>query len=369
MIDLARVRADMPSTAAFAYLNAGTFGPVPVPSADAQIAEVKSSLESGRIGSAGFVFWGEVTQRAREAFATAASADPDEIALTHSTTDGCNSVVWGLDWSAGDEVVTTTHEHPGLSAPLAELARRRGVVVHAVEPSREAIAAALTGRTRLVALSHVLWTTGDTMPLPGISEDAHTAGALVLVDGAQSGGSIRVDPRAEGVDYYTLSGQKWLLGPSGTGALWVRPESLGRLATPSPWYMSKNRMASPPEEWGVARRLDLSNATFSALTGLVAAIAWRGEVGWADGWERAASLAARLREQLRATPGVEVAEVAAPSTIVAFSVAGREPPDVMTDCEAAGVLVRHIPGFGIVRASVGFWNDESDLERLVAVVS
>ncbi len=368
MIDLGRVRADLPSTAAYAYLNAGTFGPVPRPSATAQLDEIQTGLDEGRIGSAGFAFWADVTARARAAFAVAASASPDDIALTHSTTDGCNTAIWGLDWAAGDEVVTTTDEHPGLSAPLDELARRQGVVIRVVAPTRHAIAAALGARTRLVALSHVLWTTGEVLPLPGIAEDAHAAGALLLVDGAQSGGAIRVDPAAEGADFYTLSGQKWLLGPSGTGALWVRSSELARLATPWPWYRSRNRSVSPPEEWSSAERLDGGNSTLSALAGLAAAIEWRSEVGWAPGFERASALAGRLREALRIVSGVEVAEVAAASSIVSFAVAGQEPADVTAACEEAGVLVRHIPSFGLVRASVGFWNDENDLDRLVAVL-
>jgi L-cysteine/cystine lyase len=367
VIDLERVRTDMPATAASAYLNAGTFGPVPAPSAEAQLAEIRHGLESGRIGSSAYVAWRELTDRARAAFAVAAGATPDEIALTHSTTDGCNTAIWGLEWSAGDEVVTTTHEHPGITAPLEELVRRRGAVVRAVEPVRGAIEGAITERTRLVALSHVLWTTGAVLPLPEIAEAAHAAGALLLVDGAQSGGAIPIDPAGSGADFYTLSGQKWLLGPSGTGALWVRPASLGRLATPAPWYLSRNRMVSPPEDWPSARRLDMP-CTLSALAGAAAAIEWRTEVGWEPAWARSAALAGVLRGRLRDVPGVSLEAVETPSTIVAFRVHGREPADVTAACEEAGVLIRHIPTHGLVRVSVGFWNNEEDLERLLAVV-
>jgi L-cysteine/cystine lyase len=219
----------------------------------------------------------------------------------------------------------------------------------------------------MVAVSHVLWTTGAVLPIEEIAADAHAAGALLLVDGAQSGGSIPIDPAGSGADFYTLSGQKWLLGPSGTGALWVRPESLSRLATPSPWYLSRNRMASPVEDWPSARRLDLAG-TLSALAGIAASINWRTEIGWEPAWARAAALAGLLRGLLRDAPGITPAEVAAPSTIVSFEVEGREPADVVAACESAGVLIRHIPSHGLVRASVGFWNDEIDLDRLVAVV-
>ena len=145
-----------------------------------------------------------------------------------------------------------------------------------VAPTREAIAAAIGERTRLVALSHVLWTDGAVLPLPEISADAHAAGARVLVDGAQGGGAIPFRPPELGCDYYTYSGQKWLCGPSGTGALWIGPEALAELHTPWPWYLSRDRRSGPePQEWTIARRLDAGTVTLTAFAGVAAALEWR----------------------------------------------------------------------------------------------
>ena len=213
-MDVARIRAELPSASAQAYLNAGTFGPLPTAAHAAMADHLTSVHEVGRIGAEAFAAWGAIMTDVRAAFATALDGDPDDVALTHSTTaTGVNLVVWGLALAAGDEVVTTNAEHPGITAPLAELARRRGVTVRVAEPTRAAIAAELGPRTRLVALSHVLWTTGEVLPLPELAADVHDHGALLLVDGAQSGGAIAVDAPASGADFYTLSGQKWLLGP------------------------------------------------------------------------------------------------------------------------------------------------------------
>jgi L-cysteine/cystine lyase len=365
-MDVARIRAELPSATAQAYLNAGTFGPLPTAAHAAMADHLRSVHEAGRIGAEAFAAWGVLMADVRAAFATAVDGDADDMALTHSTTDGVNLVVWGLELGAGDEVVTTNAEHPGITAPLAELAHRRGVTVRVAEPTRAAIAAELTARTRLVAFSHVLWTTGEVLPLPELAADAHDHGALLLVDGAQSGGAIAVDAPASGADFYTLSGQKWLLGPSGTGALWVRRESLGALATAWPWYLSEDRgPGRDPRPWPGARRLDAGSSTLTALAGATAALRWRAEVaGWEAGFTRAAALARELRVLLGTVARVRLADVAVPSTLVAFQVEGAEAADVVKALGERGVIVRSIPGPELVRASVGFWNDADDLQRL-----
>ena len=133
-------------------------------------------------------------------------------------------------------MVTTTEEHPGLLGPLDELAQRYGVVVRAV-PAHDLLAA-IGPATRMVAVSHVLWTTGLVLPLPEIAAAAHAVGATVLIDGAQSGGAIPLDMAATGADFYAASGQKWLLGPQGAGALWVHPRQHERLRPATPSYFT-----------------------------------------------------------------------------------------------------------------------------------
>lgn len=368
--DVRRVREDLPAATAAAYFNAGTFGPLPRPAAAAMHAHVDASFERGRIGHAGLGRWLGQMDAARAGFARALDASPDEIALMHCTTDGCNAVVWGLPLEAGDEIVTTTHEHPGLSAPLDELALRRSVSVRAVEPRLEAIAAAIGPKTRLVALSHVLWTNGEVLPLAAIAAEmrARSGGrARLLVDGAQSVGAVEVAPASLGADFYTVSGQKWLCGPSGTGALWVRREALASLSTPWPWYLSKCR-GEAVTEWTSARRLDASTIGMTSLAGLVASLEWHGARRAEGGYAYAAALAATLRERLAGLADVTVAKAASPSQLISFSVRDEPASAVARRLEAAGILVRSIPGFEWVRASVGLWNDAADVERLVAAL-
>lgn len=361
--DVQAARRELPSVTNAAYLNAGSFGPLPRAAADAMRAHVGRSLDHGRIGNAGFERMFVQLDEARAAFAGALSASVDEVALAHCTTDGVNAVLWGLPLGRGDEVLTTTHEHPGLTAPLEELARVRGVSVRAVEPER--LGDAIVTATKLVAFSHVLWTTGETLDVRALAESAHSRGALVLVDGAQSVGAFDVRPAELGADFYTVSGQKWLCGPSGTGALWIRPPALSQLGTPWPWYLSKSRGPAGPTEWSTARRLDATTCSMTSLAGAIAALRWHAAHVGGGAHQVAKVRCAAFRESLAKVPKVTVLPVERPSLLVSFRVDGEAAADVAARLEAAKVLVRSIPDMDCVRVSVGFWNDDQDMETLL----
>ncbi|MFO0663990.1 MAG: aminotransferase class V-fold PLP-dependent enzyme [Polyangiaceae bacterium] len=364
--DVELARSALPSTQQNAYFNAGTFGPLPRAAHEAMVAHSESSLLRGRIGHDALHAWLDEMDEVRAAFGASLGVPSTELALNHCTTDGVNTVLWGLRWKAGDEVLTTTQEHPGLTAPLEEVARVWGVTVRAVDP--KSLAESIRPETRLVAVSHVLWTNGDVLPLADIAAAARKSGVPVLVDGAQSTGAIPVDLHATGVDFYTVSGQKWFCGPSGTGALWVHPRALASLGTPWPWYLSKDRFAQPMAEWTTTRRLDASTLSMTSLAGIRAALLWHKTQVEAGALDAAMEKAILLRANLAALPNVRVVSVERASTIVSFTLEGVAASIAATRLEDAGVLVRSIPGTEYVRASVGFWNDEHDIERLVQVV-
>ncbi|MBM4376341.1 MAG: aminotransferase class V-fold PLP-dependent enzyme [Deltaproteobacteria bacterium] len=366
--DLERVRAEAPSVLPHAYLNAGTFGPLPSVARDAMHAHLARSFEHGRIGHAGIMGWLGQLDEARRAFAATLACSPDEVALNHATTDGCNTIVWGLGLAEGDEVVLTREEHPGLTAPLEELARVRGVILRTVPADEAALVAAVGPRTRLVAVSHVLWTSGHVLDVATVASEVRARvgdQAFLLVDGAQSVGALDVAPATLGVDAYTVSGQKWLCGPSGTGALWVRPDALERLGTPWPWYLSRDRSPHGVRDWPTARRLDATTLGMTSLAGAIAALAWQREAYTTGGREHARSLADEVRRHLAASPRVSLVPAPRPSQLVSFRVADEPASAVARRLESHGVLVRSIPGVDCVRAAVGFWNDAGDLDALV----
>jgi L-cysteine/cystine lyase len=358
-------RAPLPSIEGCAYLNAGTNGPIPQAAIDAMTAEV-AAMREPRIGKAAMERLLGLRARARAAAARALGAAEDEVALTSSTSQGIGLVCAGLDWSDGGEVVTTTEEHPGLLGPLDELSKRHGIVVRAV-PSGDVIAA-IGPKTRMVAISHVLWTTGLILPLPEIAAAAHDAGATLLVDGAQSGGAIPLDMHATGADFYAASGQKWLLGPQGTGALWVHPRQHDRLRPATPSYFTYADGHVGPLRTGAAR-FDPGSLDTTVLAGFAAAMEWvEGLPGGRKAWFRqSGERAAAARSRLAAVSGVEVHDPGGPTTgLIALRLQGHESADAVAYLAERDVLVRPIPDTPYVRVSVGAWTEQSDIEALAA---
>lgn len=350
-------RAQFPILERYAYLNAGTLGPLSRATLDAMDERVRFDQEQGRGGKAWFQTILDLRDRVREQLADLIGAPTERVALTSSTTDGCNIVLAGLELGPEDEIVTTDSEHPGLLLPLHVSGARVRVAEVAAHPSSEALDRILScvgARTRLIALSHVLWTTGQRMPVDELKRET---GLPVLVDGAQSVGAV---PVAVGeLDYYTVSAQKWLCGPEPLGALYVRePEQL-RIAFPT--YFAQTSIE--PDGSFVAKegaaRFDSGWLAPPALAGLEAALA--GAPEWR--FERAAEMAHRCRAAL--AEDFELIGEPDQSTLVSF-VPPDDPAEAAARLYAQGVVVRDLPGTGWVRASCGWWTNDEDVERLVS---
>jgi selenocysteine lyase/cysteine desulfurase len=355
------LREEFPVFERLAYLNAGTDGPVPRRGADAAAQRLRQELMCGRSGRAHFDAIVEAAQELRRRIAALIGADEGEVALTHSTTDGVNTVLSSLPLGPGDEVVTSDEEHPGLLAPLALARRRKGFDVRFV-PFDE-LAGEVGPRTKLVACSHVSWVGGK------VADAAALAGtdAQLLLDGAQGIGAVPVDVGDLGCEFYAASGQKWLCGPDGTGSLYVRAEVANELEPPWPGYGSLAD-AQQPFELSVhpdARRFDLGISPGAATAWALGALEVLSSAGWASVFERAATLAAALADRL-AERGIEVAPRGR-STLVSWRAADPE-AEVLRLAEA-GIVVRYLPGRDLVRASVGAWSNEDDIERLLAAIA
>jgi L-cysteine/cystine lyase len=341
-------RALFPVLERLAYLNTGSNGPLATPVVDVMRAEEDVALREGRGDQLTFKRTLAERERLRARVGELVGVEAGHVALTASTTDGCNNVLSGLGLREGDEVVTTDSEHFGLIGPL----HASGARVVVVPPDADAILAAVGPRTRLIAVSHVIWTTGAILP---VAELRQASGVPVLADGAQSVGAIPASAR--GVDFYTVSGQKWLCGPDGTGALVVADPERLRVARPS--YLSQ--ASYEPDGSFVpkdgAARFDPGWLGLPQLAGLLAAIDLR--PGWA--FERAAAQAARCRELL---DGV-VELLPGGATLVAFRPPeGEEAGAVVERLAESGVIIRELPGRNLLRASIGWWTNEDDLQRL-----
>ena len=357
-------RADLPAIAGCAYLNAGTNGPLPRAVADAMIAEHEAAAGTPRIGTAAFERFWEVRGRAREAAARRLGAPADEVAVTTSTSQAVGLVTAGLEWEFGDEILTTMEEHPGVLGPLDELRVRRRAVIRAV-PAGEVVES-IGPATRMVALSHVLWTTGRILALPEIAEAAHAVGALLLVDGAQSAGQLELRMEETGADFYAISGQKWLLGPNGTGALWVHPKHHDRLRPALPSYLSYADGIVGNMRPGAAR-FDPGTLDLASLAGLAAAVEWVDGMqgGWPAWLALAGNRVATARARLAAA-GIPAVEPQGGSTgLVAFELPGHDPVDVVAALAERSVLLRYIPETPYLRLSVGAWTSDADLDALI----
>jgi selenocysteine lyase/cysteine desulfurase len=359
--DAAAFRAQFPVLADKAYLNAGTEGPLPGVIADVVAQRVAYEVGHGRAGRDYMQTLFDLRDRQRAGYARVLSADPSDIALTGSTTDGANTILAGLDLGPGDRVITSDEEHPGLLAPLGRL-RAQGVEVH-VAPFAS-IAEAVTPQTRLVACSHVSWVNGQVVDYEALS----ATGVPFLLDGAQGIGAVPTDVGALGCAFYAGSGQKWLCGPEGSGALFVRRDMLDELTVPWPGYASladsKDALHSGPAP--DAARLDHGFPVGTRAVWALASLDVFETAGWEWVHGRAAQLAARLADGL-AERGLEV-QPRGRSTLVSWTVA--DPEAELARLTAENVIVRAIPGdVGLLRASAGAWSSEAELDRLVELAA
>ena len=355
-MDVLGLRAEFPVLRTRAYLNAGTDGPLPDGAVQAAAGELEREAADGRT-FAHFERRKELNGQLRAAYAGALGADPDDVALTTCTSDGMAQTIAGLALSEGDEIVTSDEEHPGLLGALGAARELRGVSIR--ELPMADVAAAVGPRTRLVACSHVGWMSGLLAPSELAQVDVP-----VLLDGAQGVGAVPVDVRALGCDAYAGAGQKWLCGPDGLGMLYVSPELSERLEVSRRGYANLQDPNSGIDArlHEDARRFDTLSLSAEAVACALSAVELLESAGWQAVHERARSLAAGLAEQL-AERGREVAP-RDDTTLVSFASDDAEAERELL--AERGCVVRNIPGRPWLRASVGAWNDESDLNRLLS---
>ncbi|HET9615465.1 MAG TPA: aminotransferase class V-fold PLP-dependent enzyme [Candidatus Limnocylindrales bacterium] len=380
---VAAVREALPALAAGIYLNTGSVGPLPAETAAAMAEIADHELRFGRASMADWDDFLERLAEARAAVAAIIGADVDEVAITHSTTAGLNAAISSVDLRPGDRILTTEAEHAGGFGAIHAAAARTGADVAVVDVTDPADAAdddavvarfesALSRATRVVAVSDVLWTTGARLPIAGLAELAHARGAVVVVDGAQAAGAVPVNVGDLGVDFYSVPGQKWLLGPEGTGALWASPSATaaGRVSLGSAFsYERADEGGAVP--WPDARRFDEPGHFRAAITGLARSCGWLSMyVGLPWIHARGAAMARRAADRLAAIRGVELLTPRyRMATLVTFRVDGWTSDAALA--EIAGrtfAIARTVPPLDAIRLSIGFFTTADEIERVATVV-
>ena len=373
---LQRVRQEMPVTTSCMYLNAGTFGPLPTCAIEAMEQYLRDQLYKGRLGTAAFEAMTAIYDGARKSIARLLHSDVQEIALTDNTGEGLNIISYGLQWHEGDEVITTTHEHISLLAPLYQIRDRYGIVIRKADlgpsadrPLLQAIADLVTPRTRLISLSHVTWTTGAVLDIREVARMGRELGIPVLIDGAQSAGAIPIDVKALGVDFYAIPMQKWLCGPDGTGALYVRREALDYVIPTYVGYFSIKH--EEDVEWELhehAQRFEAGGRQTAALLGQSTVLKWLEEtVGHEWLFERISSLSTYASNALSTIPGVTIlTPQPGASGLVSFTFEGHDVTDVVNILrDNHSIYIRNIPSTKALRISTGFYNTEEEIDTVV----
>ena len=370
-------REAFPALAAndYVYLNSGGSGPPPYTVIEAMRSA--DDLCSGRAYLEGVGLYARqaaIATRAREAAARLVDTDPENVALTQNTTHGMNLGFASVDWREGDEVVSSTTEHPGCLVPLHNLRGRFGVEPTLIQPpvTAEKVEAAMSPRTRLVALSHVDWTSGEVLPLEEICARARERGVTTLIDGAQSVGNIPVDAPALGADMYAFTGHKWALGPEGMGALYVRPgcdlpsANVGFLSLPDPALFDAR---GGYELRADARRFEASTISPVLAAGFAAAaeaVRERGEAGFEGIRHRAGVLTELLSEFPRVTLR---SPRPAQSGLVSFELEGLAAREAAERLLEKRFVLRYIPGpRSYIRASTHLFNTGEEIEALAKAV-
>jgi L-cysteine/cystine lyase len=378
---LALIRAELPAVQSTVYLNTGTNGPLPRRGVAALTQQARLELEEGRIAPGTWPRFQATMVETRQAFAALLRCAPDEVALTHNTTEGMNIALMGLNWQPGDELVTASSEHGGALNPIALIKQRFGVRVHYTpiglrdhDPVEE-LAKVLSPRTKALVLSHVSWSTGTTLPIQQLSELAHSAGALVVCDAAQSCGMLPTDVSALGVDAYACSGQKWLCGPDGTGALFVRRESLDRIQQTYIGFAGVKSQSDNPtatfEPGDGAQRYEAGAFYPPALMALNASLAWIAEdVGWEWAYRRIHELGRYCYAELERIEGVELyLPEQAITGLIHFKLTGVSPETLTLRLAEEGIMIRHTPEPPLNRVSTGFYTSDEDIDQLARAIS
>jgi L-cysteine/cystine lyase len=416
-------RQQFPALANKAYFNYGGQGPLPESALDA-IYQAYKRVQLGGPFSAEVGAW--VVQEAmltRRAIASELTVPPETIALTEDVTVGCNIALWGIDWKAGDHLLLSDCEHHGIVASVMELQRRFNIEVSVCPLAATlnegdpvaVIADSLRSNTRLLVISHILWNTGQVLPLAEIVKVCHEPPLTppwqgggqeefslvqgdgqedlsliqgggqeelpvknhkvrVLVDAAQSVGVLPLNLIESGVDFYAFTGHKWWCGPEGLGGLYVSAEALADL---HPVFIGWRGIVTDANAkvlgWKPgSQRYEIATSAYPLYAGLRSAIALQHEWGTIE--ERYAEicrLSKYLWERLSELPDVECLRKLAPEAgLVSFRLTNGMPHKKLVDLlEKQGIMVRTILNPDCVRACVHYFTTEAEIDTLVGAIA
>ncbi|MGB3206732.1 MAG: aminotransferase class V-fold PLP-dependent enzyme [Crinalium sp.] len=380
-------RQQFPALANKAYFNYGGQGPLPQAALEA-IHQTYDYIQS--IGPFGLEVNNWVTQevkKTREAIASELGVSPDTITITENVTVGCNIPLWGIDWQAGDHVLLSDCEHPGVIATLQEIQRRFGIEVSTFElmdtlnqgDPVAAVTKHLRSNTRLVVLSHILWNTGQVLPLAKIASAVrnyynNSKPAKILVDAAQSVGVLPLNLSQLGIDFYAFTGHKWWCGSEGVGGLYVKPDSENQ-ASLNPTFIGwrsiiMNESGFPVGWQQDGRRFEVATSAVPLYAGLRSAIATHQQWGTnQERYQQILELSKYLWQKLSQLPEVNCLKKSPPEAgLVSFQIQDKSHAKLVQFLESQKIFIRQIRDPDCVRASVHYLTLPSEIDQVVAAI-
>jgi len=352
------------------YFNNASLGPSPI-AVQGATREYRNLLD----GFPSKYMWGEwkeAKEATRKGVADLFSVSPEEIALIHNTTEGMNLIARSFDLKAGDEVILGDHEHPsgtvawrvwqeakGIKLVRPELPLMPQTKDELVEVYRKAI----TSKTKIISMCHIVNTNGMILPVKEIAEMAHTHGVLVAVDGAQSAGMFQFDLHDLGCDFYAASSHKWLFSPKGVGVFFARKESQHHL---KPLIVARGY-----EDESIRRLENYNTRNLPELLGLGSAVDFHNQIGQENIHRRSYALKEYFLKKINAnskfrikTPGPDDLSCA----IQVIEVKGRDVIEIKTKLfEDAGIDCRPMKGFNLnaLRISLAIYITKDDIDYLI----
>ena len=362
------VKSQFPLQSGLHYFNNGSLGPSPSLVIDAT-ERFRRTLDAfpSRYMWGG---WNADKESVRSKAAALLGAAPDEIALIHNTTEGMNVVASSVDLKPGDEVILADHEHASGTVCWQYWQEPKGIKL--VRPKLPILPAnpeeivdvyrrALSPRTRVISMCHVINTNGMILPVREVAELAHERGILVAVDGAQAAGMFRVDVNRLGCDFYAASAHKWLFAPKGVGIFYARKESQK--------HIRPLIVAGGYEDKSVRRFENYNTRNLPEVLGLGAALDFHNLVDGERIETRTRGLKQYLRERMSGKPYYRIKTPAPDSLsagITTVELDGRKVTELGQQLSARQIDCRPMTEFGLngLRISLAIYNTKSDVDHL-----
>lgn len=320
----------------------------------------------------------------KQAIASEIGVNPETITLTENVTASCNIPLWGIDWQEGEEILLTDAEHPGIYAIVKEISRRFGVkivtcgIIETLNEGNpvEVIKNHLTPNTRLVVISHILWNTGQVLPLKEIVSECHNYSQSnkqiqVLVDGAQSAGSLPLNLIESDVDFYACTGHKWLCGASGVGFLYTRQDLIASVSPTFIGWRGLNYSKTDLPFTDDGSRYEVATSAYPLYSALHEAIAVHQQWGTIEQrYHRICQLSGYLWEELTKIEGIECLSHTPPvSGLVSFYLRnGKDANKMVKILEEKGFYLRTLVNPYCIRACVHYLTLETEIEALIKIL-